>query len=101
MRYEKLKLYQYILRFDQQFENIIILIIVLFSCTCNHFGKTWTIFLYIYISKKCILMHIKTCGSSILCNEVKEFLIDHCNKIYSCIQYYLGESIVKYTQKVV
>jgi len=46
-------------------------------------------------------MHIKTYGSLILCNEVKKFLIDHWNKIYSCIQYYFGENILKYTQKVV
>jgi hypothetical protein len=58
------------------------------------------IFLYLYFFK-CILMHIKTYGSSILCNEVKKFLIDHWNKIYSCIQYYFGENILKYTQKVV
>jgi hypothetical protein len=61
----KLKLYQYILRF-YQLESTIIIIKVLFSCTCNH------------ILEKCILMHIKTCGSSILCNEVKKaLLIDH------------------------
>jgi hypothetical protein len=54
-----LKLYQYILGF-YQLENTIILVKVLFSCTCNH------------ILEKCTFMHIKTCGSSILCNEVKK-----------------------------
>jgi hypothetical protein len=33
-------------------------------------------------------MHIKTCGSSILCNEVKKLIIvDHWLKQYSWIQY--------------
>jgi len=76
-RSEKLKLYPYTLGLHQ-LESIIILIDVFLHVLVTQFCKTLTCTFCTYVSKKCNLMQIKTCVSSILCNEVKELIIvDH------------------------
>jgi hypothetical protein len=61
-----------------QLESIIIIIDALISCTCNSILENCDIFSNTCISKKIVLkMHIKTCGYSILCNEVKELIVNY------------------------
>jgi hypothetical protein len=90
----------YIMTIIWKIETIFIHIKALSTWKYSNFNWCFT-FMYLHF-KKCIEMYIKTCDSSMLCNEIKELIIaDLWFKQYSWIQYikaYLVGTFQKYSK---